>query len=304
MTGARERGASLFGHPRDTSPEMQVREKGTKPSRGGVAYMRKTVDRAKEVLAEKHDLTQVRIRPVTLRSARFSLPCVVDGVRRGEEVHLFVKIMGSSDHFTAVISQLMKNVYLEKNGRPAMFEVAGSALGMARHQHDRLLEFVQKGIPTSPPLGYHDLDGIRALLVMEFIPGNPFTKVEITPALAKAAFDVMRRMHQHQLYHGDIKLDNLILGPDGKIYLLDVGSFREGTPEREQRAYDIASMLCALSERMPVDELLRAGVLKYSSDDQRAAVLYVDLSRNRPDFFLPDEVIEPIKARLSAGEDR
>lgn len=281
---------------------MTVSEtKGAESAREGVLYMRKTVGRAKELLAEKHDLTQVRIRPVTLRNARFSLPCVVDGVRGGKRVQLFVKIMGSSDHFTAVISQLMKNVYLEMKGRPAMFEVAESALGMARHQYDRLLELVQKGIPTSRPLGYHDLDGIRALLVMEFVSGNSFSKVEVTPALAEAAFDVMRRMHEHGLYHGDIKLDNLILGPKGEVYLLDVGSFREGTPEREQRAYDIASMLCALSERMPVDELLQAGVLKYPSADQRAAVLYVELSRNRPDFFLPDEVIGPITARLSAG---
>lgn len=266
-----------------------------------VSYMRKTADRAKEVLAEKHDLTQVRIQPVIVRSARFSLPCVVTGVRGGKRVRLFVKIIGSSDHFTAVISQFMKNMYLEMQGRPAMFEVAESAHGMARHQHDRLQELVDKGIPTSRPLGYHDLDGIRALLVLEFVPGNPFSKVELTPTLAEAAFDVMWRIHHHRLYHGDIKLDNLILGPEGTIYLLDVGSFREGTPEREQRAYDIASMLCALSERMAVDELLQAGVLKYSSADQRAAVPYVELSRNRPDFFLPDDVIEPIKKRLSGG---
>jgi hypothetical protein len=281
---------------------MQVdATEGSEDARAGVLYMRKTVDRAKVLLADKHDLTQVRMRPVTLRSARFSLPCVVDGIRRGERVQLFVKIMGSSDHFTAVISQLMKNVYLETKGLPAMFEVAESALGMARHQHDRLLELVEKGIPTSRPLGYYDLDGIRSLLVLEFIAGSPFSKVKITAALAGAAFDVMWRMHQHGLYHGDIKLDNLILGPKGEVYLLDVGSFREGTPEREQRAYDIASMLCALSERMPVDALLQAGVLKYSSADQRAAVPYVDLSRNRPDFFLTDEVIAPIMAQLSAG---
>jgi hypothetical protein len=267
----------------------------------GVSYMRKTVRRAKEVLAEKHDLTQVRMWPVSLRSARFSLPCVVDGFRDGKRVRLFAKIVGSSDHFTALISQFMKNMYLEMNGLTPIFGLADTALGMARHQHDRLLELADKGIATSRPLGYYDLDGIRALLVLEYIPGNPFSKVEITPALAESAFDVMWRLHQQGLYHGDIKLDNLILGPQGTIYLLDVGSFREGTLDIERRAYDIASMLCALSERMPVDVLLRTGVLKYSSADQRAAVPYVELSRNRPDFFLPDEVIVPIKARLSAG---
>ena len=263
--------------------------------------MRKTVGRAKEMLAEKHDLTQVRIRPVSVHSARFSLPCVVEGVRGGKRVRLFVKIIGSSDHFTALISQFMKNMYLEMKGLPPIFGLADTALGMARYQHDRLLEMVQKGIQTSRPLGYYDLDGIRALLVLEFIYGTPFSKVEVTPALGAAAFDVMRRMHQQRLYHGDIKLDNLILGPDGTVYLMDTGSFREGTPEIERRAYDIASMLCALSERMPVDVLLQTGVLKYSSADQRAAVPYVELSRNRPDFLLPDEVIAPILARLSAG---
>ena len=263
--------------------------------------MRKTVGRAKELLAEKHDLTQVRIRPVSVKSARFSLPCVVDGVRRGKPVRLFAKIIGSSDHFTAVISQFLKNMYLENQGRPAIFDVAESAFGMARYQHDRLLELVQKGIPTSRPLGYDDLDGIRAMLVLEFVYGEPFTKVEITHALAEAAFDVMWRMHQEGLHHGDIKLDNLVLGPEGTVFLMDTGRFREGTPQREQRAYDIASMLCALSERMPVDKLLQAGVLKFSSADQLAAVPYVELSRNRPDFFLPDEVIAPIKERLLAG---
>ncbi len=267
----------------------------------GVSYMRKTVVLAKQVLAENHDLTQVRLWPVNLRSARFSLPCVVDGIRDGERVRLFAKIVGSSDHFTALISQFMKNMYLEMNGLTPIFGLADTALGMARHQYDRLLEFAEKGIPTSRPLGYYDLDGIRALLVLEFLPGNPFSKVEITPALAEAAFDVMWRLHEQGLYHGDIKLDNLILGPQGTIYLLDVGSFREGTTDLERRAYDIASMLCALSERMPVDELLQTGVLKYSTAEQRAAVPYVELSRNRPDFFLPDEVIVPIKARLSAG---
>jgi hypothetical protein len=275
--------------------------KGAENAHEEVPYMRKTVARAKVLLTEKHDLTHVRIRPVSDQSARFSITCVVDGIRDGKPVRLFVKIIGASDHFTAMIAQFLKNMYLEMNSRPAIFDVAESALGMARYQHDRLLEMADRGILTSRPLGVHDLDGIRALLVLEFIAGESFSKVEITPALAEAAFDLMWRMHEHRLYHGDIKLDNLFLGPDGKVYLMDTGRFREGTPEIEQRGYDIASMLCALSERMSVDELLRAGVLKYPSADQRAAVPYVDLSRNRPDFFLPDDVIMPIKARLSGG---
>jgi hypothetical protein len=264
-------------------------------------YMRKIAARAKVVLGESHDLTQVVIRPVPAHSARFSLPCVVDGVRRGEKVRLFAKIIGSSDHFTAVISQFMKNMYLEKTGAPAMFDVPGSAHGMAKNQYDRLSEFVANGIATSTPLGCHELDSIRAMLVLEFVVGRPFSKVEVTPALADTAFDMMWRMHKAGFHHGDIKLDNLILGPEGTVYLLDPGSFRKAAPPREQRAYDIASMLCALSERMAVDDLLDAGVLKYPAADQQAAVPYIDLSRNRPDFFLPDEVIAPIKARLSAG---
>ena len=275
--------------------------KGADREPGAPPYMRKIAALAKAAIAEHHDLTEVRIRPVPAHSARFSLPCTVEGMRGGQRVRLFAKITGSSDHFTAVISQFLKNMYLEKNGAPAMFDVPGSALGMAKHQFERLTEMVESGIATSAPLGYHDLDGIRALLVMEFVVGKSFSKVEMTPALAEQAFDVMWRMHEHGLHHGDIKLDNLILGPQGTVYLLDPGSFRKAAPEREQRAYDIASMLCALSERMPVEALLNAGVLKYSAEDQLAAVPFVDLSRNRPDFFLPEAVIAPIKARLSGG---
>jgi hypothetical protein len=257
------------------------------------------VSRAKAVFAEKYDLTDVRIWPVSVKSARFSLPCVVEGDRDGKSVRVFAKIMGSSDHFTAVISQFIKNMYLEGKGLPAMFDVATSAHGMARHQHDRLKEYVAEGILTSRPLGFHDLDGVRAMLVMEYVVGKPFSKVKITTDLAQRAFDILRLVHEHGLSHGDIKLDNLVLGPAGQLYLLDVGSFRDGTPAQEQRAYDIASMLCALSEKMPVDELIHMGVLKYPAADQLAAVPYVELSRNRPDFCLPDDVITPIQAWLS-----
>jgi serine/threonine protein kinase len=255
------------------------------------------------VLAEEHDLTDVRIWPIGVKSARFSLPCVVEGYRDGKTVRIFAKIVGSSDHFTAVISQFIKNMYLEGKNLPAMFGAPKSAYGMARHQHDRLKEFVDGGILTSGPLGCHELDGIRAMLVIEFVVGKPFTKVEITPALAEAAFGILRRLHDRGLSHGDIKLDNLVLGPQGQLYLLDVGNFREGTPPQQQRAYDIASLLCALSERMPVDYLVDMGVLKYPAADQLAAVPYVELSRNRPDFFLPDEIIIPIQAWLSASSE-
>lgn len=266
-----------------------------------VPYMQKVVVSAKLLLEEKHDITQVRLRPVNLRSARFSLPCVVEGERDGKPTKMFTKIVGSSDHFTAVISQFMKNMYLEKQGRQAIFEVPPSALDIVRQQYDGLLALINNGFLTSRPLGYYDIDGIRAMLVLEFVTGRPFSKVDLTPALAEAAFDVMRRMHQRGLNHGDIKLDNLVLAPDGEIFLMDVGSFRAGVPLIEGRAYDIASMLCALSERMPVEQLLEAGVHKYPLADREAAVPYVDLSRNRPDFSLPDEIIDPIKQRLSGG---
>jgi tRNA A-37 threonylcarbamoyl transferase component Bud32 len=274
---------------------------GATSSKGSSQFLRATVRRAREVIAERYRLHQVRIRPVGARSARFSLPCVVTAHRRGRPVRMFAKLIGSSDHFTAVTSQFLKNMFLGMNGRPAMFDVADSALGMARYQHERLVEFVSSGVPTSHPIGYHDLDGIRALLLMEFVHGTPFSQVELTPALAEEAFSVIRHMHQKRLYHGDIKLDNLMLSPERRVYLLDVGRFRDGTPEREQRAYDVASMLCALSERMRVEDALAAGALKYPSADQKAAVMYVELTRNRPDFFLPEEVVGPLKARLSAG---
>jgi tRNA A-37 threonylcarbamoyl transferase component Bud32 len=281
---------------------MSESERGDDPGRGGQrSFLRRTVAKAREVLAERHALEDARIRPLAARNARFSLPCVVDGTRRGKRVRMFAKIIGSSDHFNAVTSQFLKNMFLGMNGRPAMFDVPDSALGMARYQHDRLLQFVQKGVRTSRPLGVHDLDGIRALLVLEFVPGTPFSKIPIAPAQAEAAFAGMRRMHQNHLYHGDIKLDNLMLAPDHQVYILDVGRFREGVPPREQRAYDVASMLCALSEKMPVDRVLEAGALRYSAADQRAAVLYVELTRNRPDFFLPDDIVGPLKARLAAA---
>jgi len=60
--------------------------KGAKDAHEEVSYMRKIVTRARVLLAEKHDLTHVRIRPVSDQSARFSIPCAVDGIRDGKQV--------------------------------------------------------------------------------------------------------------------------------------------------------------------------------------------------------------------------
>lgn len=80
-------------------------------------------------------------------------------------------------------------------------------------------------------------DGI--FLVLEFVEGktlrsyiwdNAPLPIEDALSIAEQLADTLEYLHAHDVYHRDLKPENIIIGPDGKIHIIDFGSaLLEGT---------------------------------------------------------------------------
>ncbi len=73
----------------------------------------------------------------------------------------------------------------------------------------------------------------RVLLVMKFVAGAPLSDIMDSLSdrerdrVVYQLLDVVAHLHKHDIVHRDIKPDNIIVGTDGKIVLLDFGIVRK-----------------------------------------------------------------------------
>jgi serine/threonine protein kinase len=110
-------------------------------------------------------------------------------------------------------------------------------------------------------------DGVPAL-VLEFVPGVPLNRAEASKDLAEQVLRqiglTLRSVHAAGIVHGDIKPENLIVGPDGDIRLIDFGLAR-----RFKRPYadalDVTQNLGGTWAYM-APEVVQGGPLSQASD--------------------------------------
>ncbi len=86
------------------------------------------------------------------------------------------------------------------------------------------------GIPKARRFG--EVSG-RSALLMDFIPGRTLASVlaEAPSRVGARALiglvGIAAHLHEHGIVHNDLKPENVIVGPDGKISLVDFGNARE-----------------------------------------------------------------------------
>jgi len=254
----------------------------------------------RKIMVEGYGLSRVTIRTVSSKDARLSIPISITGLnKQGDRGRYFGKIMGSSDLMSAQSMQMFKNLYLKMNAKTPIFGIPASVEDMVRAQYESLLAIHRNRIPTSRPYGYHWLDGVMWLLVLEYLDAKPISNVkELDPKQVDTAFHHLRTMHQKRIYHGDIKPDNIMVAD--RVYILDLGRFNEDAPAMKKRAYDIASMICSFIEHYPVEDIVRIAGKHISRRYLRAAAEYVELVQRRPDFDFSDATRDELVRLLKA----
>jgi len=86
------------------------------------------------------------------------------------------------------------------------------------------------GVPVAQKRG--EIDG-RPCFQMDLVAGDTLAALQAShailpgPSLLLAVTRIVAHLHEHNLVHNDLKLENMILGPDGGLTLIDFGSARE-----------------------------------------------------------------------------
>ncbi len=116
------------------------------------------------------------------------------------------------------------------------------------HEPQLMHEAKKAGVPT-PTVFLVDLK--NAAITMEFVEGEQVKQLlgkiskEERQGLCVNIGKLIGKMHEHGLIHGDLTTSNMILGVEGKIFLVDFG-LGEKNAELEARGVDLHLMKCAL----------------------------------------------------------
>lgn len=250
------------------------------------------------IMVESFKLRQVKVTPLGSEGSRLSIPIRIDGLdRTGSPVRYFAKILGGSDIMTEKTIQFFKNVYLQMEGRPPLFNFNRSAKDLALHQYETMSQVYRLGIPTAKPLGTFALPGGMWLFVAEFLEAASSATRKVSEEQLDKAFEHLRLMHRNGIYHGDIKPENFLFAD--KVYIMDVGNFLKDAPEKEKLSYDLACTLASFLDLASPDKLVRLAKGHYGIRDLRRAASYLELIDRRPDFQMPPEKMKRLRELLS-----
>ena len=250
------------------------------------------------IMVESFKLRQVKVTPLGSEGSRLSIPIKIEGVdRTGSPVRYFAKILGGSDIMTEKTIQFFKNVYLQMEGRPALFNFNRSAKELATHQYEIMGQVYRLGIPTAKPLGTFALPGGMWLFVAEFLEAASSATKKVSDQQLDKAFEHLRLMHRNGIFHGDIKPENFLFAD--KVYIMDVGNFLRDSPDKEKLSYDLACIMASFLDLATPEKLVKLAKGHYAARDLKRAASYLELIDRRPDFRMAPEKMKRLKELLS-----
>jgi len=114
-------------------------------------------------------------------------------------------------------------------GDPATYERfrRESAIGQ-KLNHPAIPHVIELG--DSPEGVFLVLDYVEGKTLRNYISEKAPLPLGEAISIAEQLADTIGYLHDHQVYHRDLKPENIIIGPDGKIHIIDFGSaLLEGT---------------------------------------------------------------------------
>ena len=255
------------------------------------------------ILSKNYKMKKISIEYIAAGAARLSNPIKITGLNeKGEKIRYFGKVIGSNDILSVRYIQFLKNIYLQMNTQQQIFEMYDTVEDMVRDQYETMQVIYKSGIPAIKPYGYHQINDSQWLLVAEFIDVKPFSMLEkVDPKQIDLVFNYLKKAHHKNIFHGDIKPDNILVGD--KIYILDAGHFRKDAPIAKKISYDLACMISSFLECQPVEEIVKIAQKYYPRRYIQAAADYIELIQMRPDIHFTDETKQQL-LRLLKGKQR
>lgn len=228
-----------------------------------------------EELAARYDEPAVHVRFLEADNW-LSTPCVVDD-------RWFVKVISPQNALVHALFTGARNLGVFSSGTEGFFEPFDGPVEMAEHELEATTRLRAVGVNAPEPVEAFEVDGY-GVLVLEYLP--EFTTLgqlddasvdEFAPAL----FDALSTMHEHDLAHGDLRGENVLVHQDD-LYFIDATNVSdEGISGA--RAYDLASALAALEPRIGARSAVDAAAEHYDTQVLLEALDFLDFVNMRPD---------------------
>jgi tRNA A-37 threonylcarbamoyl transferase component Bud32 len=271
-------------------------EKVHRVSRDELSRLRKT--QIKHVFRRKYRLSRINIK-LAGGSYWLSIPCIVTGINKKtkEEKKYLAKMLNERSTIKHRYMSRLRNLGVLVEGASLRFEDHRDAKEMLRFERDSLRMLRAFSIDTPEVLGMHKLNSDDYIMVMEFIEGKNLSKVELKEEDSDRLFEIIKRMHENGLIHGDVKLDNFIYS-GGHIFVLD--SLKIDTAQFDNaKGYDLMSAICALSQKMPVNIVIEHAKKYFNENEMAIAGSMLGVALNKADLDLSEDAINGLRKYFS-----
>lgn len=195
----------------------------------------------------------------------------------------FVKLISQQN---AVVHRLFtagRNLGAFSSGTPGFFKAVDSPAAMAQRELDATEQMRSIGVNVPEPREAFGVNGL-GVLVLEYLP--EFTTLDDLPpeditTHAPTVFAMLATMHTHELAHGDLRSENLLVA-DGDVYVIDATSVDEDAIDGA-KPYDIACALSAFAPLIGANAAVNAASTAYDNTELLAAREFLDFVNIRPD---------------------
>ena len=192
-------------------------------------------------------------------------------VTTGDGPALFVKVFGSDQRDADLLYRAWRGIRLRGVG-----DTGPAASLFKAVEHEALLGVMAERAGVAVP---HVGQVIKAgdgsvLLTMELIPGRSLGDIpagSITDELAHEVWREVGRLHQARIAHRSLHGNNIMIGQDGSVLLVDF-SFAELAATGRQRAIDVAELLTSLASRIGPDRAVTAAAAAIGAGGVATAV--------------------------------
>lgn len=228
-----------------------------------------------EQIKDRYDYPEVRV--VFLEADNWlSTPCIVND-------DLFVKIITRQNLLVHALFTGARNLGAFSSGTEGFFEHFGTPVEMAEHELAATQRMREIGLNVPDPIEAFAV-GDLGIVVLEYLPEFRILDdldTQDVNGFAGPLFASLREMHEHNLAHGDLRGENVLVYKE-KLYFIDATNVRaEGLAGA--RAYDLACALGALTPLIGARAAVRAAAEHHSAEQLLDAREFLDFVNIRPD---------------------
>jgi len=154
---------------------------------------------------------------------------------------------------------------------------------MAEHELEATRRMRDIGLNAPEPVEAFEVQGL-GVLVLEYL--DDFRTLdelgrETEARLAPAVFASLRTMHDHNLVHGDLRAENVLI-VDDEVYFIDATNVSE-EGAADAKSYDLACAIAAIEPLIGAKATVDAALESYEATALLDALDFLDFVNIRPD---------------------